>query len=131
MKQTISQTVETASLTEWAKLALNTPKARVLRMTRVRYDADCPLALEEVVLALDRFPGLTPNGGDVPDIMELAQRHGLSLSRATERISIIPATKDVASHLQIAAGANVMKLERVAETVDGVPIEWRVAYCKM
>ena len=57
----ISQTAETANLVEWAKLALDPGNARVLRVTRVLYDApDRPIALEEVVLALDRFPGLTP-----------------------------------------------------------------------
>ena len=34
-------------------------------------------------------------------------------------------------HLKIAAGTDVMKLERVAETADGQPIEWRVAYRKI
>jgi GntR family transcriptional regulator len=127
----ISQTAETASLVEWAKLALNSPQARVLRVTRVLYDApDRPIALEEVVLALDRFPGLTANGGDVPDIVELAQRYGISLGRASERMSIVRASKDVAGHLGIAAGADVLKLDRICETVDGEPIEWRVAFRK-
>jgi len=26
------------------------------------------------------------------------------------------------------SGSNVMKLERIVETIDGEPIEWRVAY---
>jgi DNA-binding GntR family transcriptional regulator len=128
----ISQTVGTASLVEWAKLALNEPQSRVLRVTRVRYDiADQPVALEEVVLPLSRFFGLAPDDGDIPDLTELAQRHGISLGRAIERISIVPATKDVASHLGIAFGTDVMKLDRVTETADGEPIEWRVAYRKI
>ena len=128
----IAQNVDTATLVEWAKLGLSSPKARVLRVTRILFDAsDRALALEEVVLALVRFSGLTPNGGDIPDIIELAQRHGISLGRATERISIVPATKDIASHLGIAAGANVLKLDRIAETADGEPVEWRVAYRKI
>jgi DNA-binding GntR family transcriptional regulator len=52
----IARIVATANLVEWAKLALNTPQTRVLRMTRIQYDvADHPLALEEVVLPLSRF----------------------------------------------------------------------------
>jgi DNA-binding GntR family transcriptional regulator len=129
----LSQTAETATLVEWAKLALSSPHARVLRVTRILFDAtDHPLAFEEVVLPLERFPGLSPNGGgDVPDIVELAQRHGISLGRAMERVSIVRATKDVAGHLGIAAGADVMKLDRIVETADGAPIEWRVAYRKI
>ena len=69
--------------------------------------------------------------GATSDITELAQCYGLSLGRATERVSIVPATKDVAKHLGIAAGANVMKLDRIVETADGAPIEWRVAIRKI
>ena len=129
----LEQTADTATIVEWAKLALTSPRAPVLRVTRVRFDtSDRRHALEEVVLPLERFPGLSPSGcGDVPDITELAQRYGLSLGRATERLSIVPATKDVAEHLGIAAGTDVMKLDRIVETADGEPIEWRVAFRKI
>ena len=124
----LAQTIETANIVEWAKLALKSSQARVLRITRIRYDAvDRPLALEEIVLPLGRFFGLAPEG-DLPDIIELAQQHGLSLGSATEHVSIVPATKDVAAHLGIPVGSNVMKLDRIAETDDGVPIEWRVTF---
>jgi DNA-binding GntR family transcriptional regulator len=127
----IAQTVGTANVAEWAKLVLSNLQAPVLRVTRLRHDDQTrSVALEEVVLPLDRFPGLAPNGGDIPDIVELAQRHGLSLGRVTERISIVRATSDVASHLQITARSNVMKLDRITETVDGKPVEWRVAFAR-
>ena len=75
---------------------------------------------------------MSSNGScDVPDIIDLAQCHGLSLGRAMERISIVPATKDVAAHLAIAAGADVMKVDRIVETTDGEPVEWRVAFRKI
>ena len=129
----IAQNAGTANIVEWAKLALSSPHARVLRVTRILFDdKDRPIVLEEVVLPLERFPGLSANGGDdVPNIIELAQRHGISLGRATERISIVPAIKDIASHLRIAFGTDVMKLDRITETADGEPIEWRVAYRKI
>jgi GntR family transcriptional regulator len=128
----LEQATDTATIVERAKLALRFSQSRVLRVTRVRFDAsDRRHALEEVVLVLDHFSGLAPNGGDVPDIIELAERYGLSLGRATERISIVPAIKDVAVHLGIAVGANVMKLDRIVETSVGEPIEWRVAFRKI
>jgi len=127
----IAQTVGTANVAEWAKLVLSDLQALVLRVTRLRNDDRArPIALEEVVLPLGRFPALAPNGGDIPDIVELAQRHGLSLGRVTERISIVRATRDVASHLGIPAGTNVMKLDRITQTVDGKPVEWRVAFAR-
>jgi DNA-binding GntR family transcriptional regulator len=122
----ITQNTDTANATECAKLALKAPHARVLRLMRLRYAAlSRPVALEVAVLPLDRFPGLT---ADASDITELAQCYGLSLGRATEHVSIVSATKNVAAHLGIAVGVNVMKLDRIVETTDGEPIEWRVAY---
>ena len=129
---TLAQTIETANIVEWAKLALKSPQARLLRVTRILFDdKDRPIALEEAVLLLDRFPGLASNAGEVPDISELAQRHGLLLGRASERASIVPATKDVAMHLGIPIAANVLKLDRVVETTDGEPVEWRVTFRKI
>ena len=129
----IAQTVETANIVEWAKLALKSSRTRVMRVARILFDDnDRPIALEEAVLALERFKGLSPNGGgDIPDIIALAQLYGLALGRATERISIVQATKDVALHLGITVGTDVMKLDRIAETTDGEPVEWRVAYRKV
>ena len=90
------------------------------------------IALEEVVLPLERFPGLSPMAAvTFQTSSSLPQRYGLSLGRAMERVSIVPATKDVAAHLGIAAGADVMKLDRIVETADGEPVEWRVAYRKV
>ena len=127
-----TQSIGIATVEEWAKLDLNAPNSRVLRVTRIqRDDHKRPVALEEVILPLERFPRLSPNGSDIPDIIELGRRHGLSVGRASERVSIIPATEDVASHLGIATWTNVLKQDRVVETIDGEPVEWRVAYRKI
>jgi DNA-binding GntR family transcriptional regulator len=126
------QSIGIATVEEWAKLDLNEPNSRVLRVTRLQQDdRSHPLGVEEIVLALDRFPGLIANGADIPDIIELAQRHDISLGRAMERLSIVPATQDIAQDLGIAAGTDVMKLDRIAETADGEPVEWRVAFRKI
>jgi DNA-binding GntR family transcriptional regulator len=132
MHRILTQDVGPATLEEWAKLDLSAPNSPVLRLTRVQLDDEShPLCVEEVVLALERFPGLAANGGEVPDITELAPRHGLSLTRIAQRIGIIPAAKDVALHLEIALGTDVLKMYRIVETADGKPIEWRVAYMRI
>ena len=128
----ITQSIDIPTLEEWAKLDLDAPNSCVLRQMRVQLgDNNHPIGVEEVVVALERFPGLVANGADVPNIIELAQRHGLALGRATERGSIVGATKDVASHLQIAAGEDVLKLDRIVTTIDGEPVEWRVSFRKI
>ena len=84
-RASIAQAAGPATIVEWAKLALSSPQARVLRVKRLRFDAPGhPIAFEEVVLALDRFPGLAADGEDVPDIVELAQRYAVSLGRSSE-----------------------------------------------
>jgi DNA-binding GntR family transcriptional regulator len=126
--RTIGQAARTANGIERTILRLTSQQASVLGVTRIRLDKDDRLAHEEIVLALDRFPGLAPNDGDIPDIAELAQRHGLSLGRATERVSTVPANNDIALHLGIAEWTDVLRLDRVTETADGSPLEWRVAF---
>jgi DNA-binding GntR family transcriptional regulator len=96
-------------------------------MTRIRHEQG-QIALEEVVLPLSYFPGLVADGEVIPDIVELAQQFGLSLGRASERIAFIPAASGIAQHLGIAAGTGIVKLDRITETTDGEPVEWRVAY---
>ena len=88
------------------------------------------VALEEAVLPFERLPGLIADD-DISDITELAQCYGLSLGRATDRVTIVPATREVAKHLGIPLGTDVMKLDRVVETADGKPVEWRLAYRKI
>ena len=128
----ITQSTGIATIEEWAKLDLSAPNSRVLRLTRVQLDDNKhPRGVEEVVLALERFPALAANGADIPDIVELAQRYGLSLGRATERLSIVRATKEVASHLQVGADTDVSRLNRIVETADGDPVEWRVSFKKI
>jgi len=127
----IAQTAGTANTLERTKLALNDTQAPVLRVVRIRYDAnDRPVAYEEVVLPLDRVTGMDRDDAAISDIFELAQRHGLSLGRATGRISSVRATGDIAMHLAIAPTTDVVKLDRVIETIDGHPIEWCVAYTR-
>jgi len=123
----IAQSTGTATVEEWARLDLNAPNSQVLRVTRARRDGKA-VAIEEAVLPLERLPGLI---ADASDITELAKCYGLSLGRATDRVSIVPATREVAKHLGIAAGADVMKLDRIVETIDGEPIEWRVTFRKV
>jgi GntR family transcriptional regulator len=127
MPKSIAQTAGPPTLVEWTKLSLKDFKAPVMRVTRIRHGHG-QVALEEVVLPLSHFPELAPDGEVVPDIAELAQRYGLCLGRASERINFIPAPSRVAQHLGIVEGTGIVKLERITETTDGEPVEWRVAY---
>ena len=97
----ISQATGPASLVEWAKLALDDPKAPVLRLARVRHDDRFGTLHEEIVLSLGHFPGL-PADEPIPDIAELAHRYGLGLGKSTTGLtSTVPRTAPgiLAAHL--------------------------------
>jgi DNA-binding GntR family transcriptional regulator len=64
------------------------------------------------------------------DLTDLARQHGLALGHATAFVLKVPADATVAELLGVAVGTKVLKLDRVAETADGMPIEWRVAYSR-
>lgn len=123
----ISQTIGTPSLMEWAKLALEDLGAPVLRVVRVRQADGFGALYEKIVLSSRHFPDLT-TADAIPDIADLAERYGLSLGKASERISFVSVPADVAEHLGIEAGTGVVKLDRITETRNGEPVEWRVAY---
>ena len=128
----IERIVGIPNVTEWARLALADLQAPILRVTRLHHDdQDRPLALEMVVLVLACFPGLEGDSGVIPEIGELARRYGLSLSGTRERLSLVQATSDIALHLGTAVGADVLKRDRVAETADGKPLEWLVAFSRL
>ena len=122
---TIAQTTGIATTAERLLLRLDDPRAVVVRVRRLRYDDGQLLSYEEVVLPIARLP----HDADYnQDVLALATQHGLTLGRATEFVLRVPADATVATHLGVAVGATALKLDRVAETADGLPIEWRVAY---
>jgi DNA-binding GntR family transcriptional regulator len=53
------------------------------------------------------------------------------LGKAEERISIGSAPAPIAANLGIAPNTLVLLLDRLLLTVDGQPIEWRVAHFHM
>ena len=122
----LSQETTVASAAERLLLAIDDLRPLVIRIKRLRYDADDRLlSYEEVVLPSARMP----HDGDVSlDITDLARQRGLTLGRATELVLIISADPVIAANLGVAVGSTVMKLDRIATTADGLPIEWRVSY---
>jgi GntR family transcriptional regulator len=103
----------------------------VLRTRRLRYRDQQPFALEEACLAIGRFPGLDANGVQNYRITTLAPEHGVHLARAEEVVSAAQATKEEAEKLEVDVRAPLLKLDRVLFSMDGQPLEWRVALCRL
>jgi DNA-binding GntR family transcriptional regulator len=99
----------------------------VARLARLRNVDGHPLSYEEIVLPLGRLPDVDAARQITSDIGELAHVQGL-LGLASERVTVVNASKTVAGHRGMAEGRRIMRLERVVATADGIPVEWRVAF---
>jgi DNA-binding GntR family transcriptional regulator len=123
---TIAQATGIATTAKRLLLRLDDPQAVVVRIWRLRYNDDGRLlAYEEISMPSTRLP----HDSDLSlDLIDLARQRGLTLGRATEFVLRAPADPGVATHLGVAVGTKVVKLDRIVETPDGVPIEWRLTY---
>jgi GntR family transcriptional regulator len=119
-----------ANATEARMLQLRNGES-VLRLRRVRQQDGHPLMVEESTVPQSRFPGLAQETDIPPSIVVLAQHYGVLLARAQERISVEAADSEVASVLNVAKGTPLLKLDSVVFSIDGLPIEWRVARCNL
>ena len=103
------------------------PKDSVLRVRRLWKREARPLMLEDARVAASRLPGFEIDGTEDCSISEMAQRHGVHLAQAVERVDLLKATPEAARALLVQPAAILMRLDRVISAAAGHPIEWRVA----
>jgi GntR family transcriptional regulator len=107
------------------------PHDRIYRIHRTRLHKSQPFMVEHAAVPAALFPGLGEKAEVAGRIIVLAQQYGVLLGKAEERVSIGQAAQAVADALGIAPGAPVMVLDRVAQALDGRPVEWRVGWCHL
>lgn len=126
-----SDIVETdASEEERTRLSLKSG-SRVFRIHRLRLSDDCPFMWEVSSVPAGMFPGLAEKPQVTNRIHSIAQEYGLLIGKAQERISVSAAAPDIAERLGIEPGAPIAVLDRVARNIEGTPVEWRIAWCRM
>jgi len=103
----------------------------VFRLHRVLTHINAPLMVEDSTVPQARFPGLARESDVSASIVVLAQRYGVLLGRAEERLGVAAAKGDVARALNVAEGTPLLTLDCVVYAIDGRPIEWRVARCHL
>jgi GntR family transcriptional regulator len=76
------------------------------------------------------FPGIR-EADDLPNTLyEFYEgNYGITIVRAEERLRAVPASREVAELLGIAAEMPLLEIDRVAFALDGRPVEWRVSQC--
>jgi GntR family transcriptional regulator len=102
---------------------------RVHRIRRVWSAEGKPYLLEDLVMPAKMFPGLALREEASMHLTALAQRYGVLLGDAEERITINSVAPDVAAALRVEVGATVLRLDRLICSLHNVPVEWRLAQC--
>jgi GntR family transcriptional regulator len=124
----MSQTTGPADPTERRHLQLEQAEP-VVRTSRRRRDETGIFMYEEACLAVTRFPGLAAEDTGNYRISALAQRYGVRLGKACEKVAQRRASAEAADLLEVEPGTALLRLERTIHGIDGLPVEWRVGLC--
>jgi len=106
------------------------PGAKVIALHRVRTLGDSPAIVERLTLPQKLFPGL---GGETKlpeNLYRFFQgEYGITVAKAGESVRAVAADPLEAQLLGVMPGAPLLEIDRVAVTIDGRPIEWRLSRC--
>ncbi|WP_265516808.1 GntR family transcriptional regulator [Nitratireductor luteus] len=118
-----------ASEEEARKLAV-TPGAPVRRLLRIRLFRETPTIVERVVVSESVLPGLGRDSTP-PDHLfrHYETRYKVTVVEADESLRAVAATAEEARLLEIAPGAPLLEVDRVAFAIGRRPVEWRVSRC--
>jgi GntR family transcriptional regulator len=122
--------VETGPADTREQQALNLPEgADVIRIRRLRAFDTKPIILETVSLRRQSFEGLVDN--PVPNNLYslYATSFGITIAHARERLKAVALRDEEAELLGTAAGTPALRIDRVALSLDGSPVELRVSLC--
>jgi GntR family transcriptional regulator len=91
-----------------------------------------PIIFDEIVLPEPMFKGLnadriTAYKSSYYNLYE--SQYGVRMIRAEESLKAVFADAETAQHLQVRAGAPLLRVDRIAYTYDDRPVEWRRGYC--
>jgi GntR family transcriptional regulator len=101
------------------------PRARIVRIERVRHADDEPIAVERVHLPAARFPGLADEDlGSASLYRVLADRYGCRVGSAEQLASAVPLSPAEAHLLHAEVGLPSFRIERVTRDDDGAIVSF-------
>jgi GntR family transcriptional regulator len=126
--EVIRAAAEIATGEEAARLAI-TPGAPVIRIRRVRSLLGRRCIVEDIALPGVLFAGF--ERGEIPNNLydAYARRFGVTVAGGSESLKAVSARPSEAEALGLAVGAPLLLIDRVARSVSGEPVEWRVSLC--
>ena len=104
----------------------------VIKIKRVRKIGVKPIIVETIILPYSRFSELgNQEECSLPNMLyELYEkRFGITIHRAEEQLRAAIAGRQEAKLLELEEGAPLLVIERIAFTLDGVPMELRISRC--
>jgi GntR family transcriptional regulator len=107
-------------------------RARLVKLLRIRTLQGSAVILERIALPAGLFPDFTvPVGVELPDelYMLYQQKYAVTIAKADEKLRAVAADAIDASHLGVAPGTPLLEVDRVALSLDGVPVERRLSHC--
>lgn len=110
--------------------ALSLPaRAQIIRIRRVRLLRGQPVIAETITAPRALFPGLERE--DLPNnIYSLyADRFGVTIARAQEKLKAVALPDPDADVLGVAPGTPALQIDRLAIALDARPVEWRISLC--
>ncbi|SDR61659.1 GntR family transcriptional regulator [Rhizobiales bacterium GAS191] len=124
----VATQTEKASEAERHNLGLRAG-ARVIRIRRVRSLAGKTAIAERIALPASLFPRLTQ--GEIPNNLYglYATRYGLAIARAEEKLKAVALDAGDAALLGVKPGTPALHIDRLARSLSGRPVEWRVSLC--
>jgi GntR family transcriptional regulator len=105
------------------------PRARVVRIERLRMAREEPMAIETTHLDAARFPGLAKRlGGSGSLYALLASEYDVHLAAAEETIETVPAPPKEAELLDTTVGYPMLLLSRHSRDTSGRPVEFALSF---
>jgi len=106
------------------------PADKVIRIRNLLALSGRPAIVDDIALPAALFPGLTEKifrarGNTIYHLYQ--SRYGINVLRTDERLRAVLATREAAALLQVAAGAPLLEIRRVALSFRDRPVELRVS----
>lgn len=112
-----------------AKLLGIESKDPILRIRRVRYTGDVPIAVQTIYFPEHLVPGLESQDSEKGSLYQILEgRLHQRIEWARQRIEAVAATKFHAKWLDIAPGSPLLKVTRQSFLADGQPLEITKTY---
>lgn len=104
--------------------------SHVITLHRVRSLEDNPAIVERLTLPQELFPSLGEDTKLPENLYRFYQgEFGITVAKADETVRAVAADPLEAQLLSILPDAPLLEIDRVAVTIDGRPVEWRVSRC--